>query len=79
MKHALGFDHITPKRGVIESYRNYYQTSDRDADWEEAVAAGYAKVREGDGSFDRGFWYGVTEQGIEMLEQIIGLKIKKTY
>ena len=78
MKHALGFDNVSPKRGKFSAYRNYYDSGGKqDPDWDEMVEQGYAKRGEGTGCY-KGWWYSVTPEGIKLLEGIVGVRIVET-
>ena len=71
LKHSIGLDVQKPKRGKYVAYRNYYDAGNTsDADLDQMVEEGYALTHHG-----HNHWYCVSEKGIKMLEELMGIKI----
>ena len=71
LKHSIGLDVQKPKRGKYVTNRNYYDAGkEKDPDLEQMVEEGYALVHYGHHN-----WYCVSEKGVNLLAEIIGIKI----
>lgn len=78
MKHALGLDQTKakPKRGKCTVYRNYYCSYGKNDDWETLVECGVATYRVGNpGLYPSSIFYHVSEDGLELMSNILGFKI----
>lgn len=73
MKHAIGYSADRVKRGKYRAYRNYYTAPNPVPGWEELVAAGIAAKRHDEKRLY--YMYRLTEAGIAMLADIIGIRI----
>jgi len=73
MKHAVGLDQVDakPKRGKYTAYRNYFCTYGKDTEWEALVECGAAISKIGDPAV----YYWVSEEGMRMMENVLGFKI----
>ena len=73
MKHAIGLDQVKakPKRGKYTAYRNYFCTRGKDADWEILVKCGVATYQ----TQDLNVYYHVSEEGLHLMESVLGFKI----
>lgn len=73
MKHALGLDqrNAKPKRGKCTAYRNYFCTSGKSDEWEELVSLKLATSHTDNPSM----YYHVSDNGLRLLEEILGFKI----
>jgi hypothetical protein len=78
MKHALGLDQTKakPKRGKYTAYRNYYCSYGKNEDWESLVESGVATSRTGDPEiYPTSVFYHVSNEGMQLLERVLGFKI----
>lgn len=73
MKHAIGFDISRVKRGKYTAFRNYYSCEDN-AEWNELVYHGLARKRV-DPFCKTDVIYHVTQDGMDYLSKLIGVKI----
>lgn len=64
MKHAIGFNRYSIKKGRYEAYRNRYITNS-DKDWDELIEIGFADKRVYD--LEETVMYFVTENGMKYL------------
>lgn len=81
MKHAIGLDQVDakPKRGKYIAYRNYSCTSGKNEEWESLVKIGVAKSNVGNQEiYPNAVFYHVSEDGLRMMEEILGFKIVKS-
>ena len=70
MKHAIGYSHESVKKGKYTCYRNRFCLYESNESWEQLVTEGYAKV-----STTRGYYYWVTQKGLDYLSEILGVTI----
>jgi hypothetical protein len=69
MKHAIGLDYNSPKRGKYEPHRNHYSAGQADqAAWQQVEADGYA-MRTSE------TMYHLTPKALDEMEELIGAKI----
>lgn len=69
MKHTIGLDYKSPRRGRYEAYRNSFAGKDKGLDL--AVQWGLAEMR----MYDTHEVYRLTEAGLSFMEKIIGAEI----
>lgn len=70
MKHAIGYSRDKVKKGTYKAYRNYYADTENES-WNELIKKGYAERYNGRDYIN----YSVSEKGIELLENILDIKI----
>lgn len=78
MKHSIGLDNVNakPKRGKYTAYRNYYCSYGKNEDWEMLVECGAATCNTGDPDiYPDTIFYHASEDGIQLLESVLGFKI----
>ena len=78
MKHAIGLEQADakPKRGKYIAYRNYFCTYGNSEEWESLVKLGVAKSNVGNQEiYPNAVFYHVSEDGLRMMEEILGFKI----
>ncbi len=73
MRHALGMDKGKKLAPKYEAYRNYYTTG-ADPEWETLVDNGFALKRP-DPFCSKDVVYHVTEEGLNILSEYLGIKI----
>lgn len=73
MKHAIGMDNSKVVRGEYFAFRNYYTCGDNE-DWNEIVGHGLASKRR-DPFSSKDVVYKLTNEGIEYLSKLLGVKI----
>lgn len=69
MKHTIGLDYKSPRRGRYEAYRNSFAGKDKGLDL--AVQWGLAEMR----MYDTHEVYRLTEAGLSFMGKIIGTEI----
>ena len=69
MKHALGYERISAKRGKYVAYRNYYSCSAENRDFEYLVFWGLAYE-------SSPYYFHITKLGAEILGEILGIEIE---
>lgn len=77
MQHAIGYAMSKVKRKRYTTYRNYFTTGERHADWDDLVEQGYAErapFPHGGGKDPQ--MYRVTQNGVEELERVLHIKIE---
>ena len=76
MKHAIGLDNTKSKRKTYTAYRNYFCTYGGSDEWESLVKLGVAKSNVGNQEiYPNSVFYHVSEDGLRMMEEILGFKI----
>jgi hypothetical protein len=78
MRHCIGLDYKSPKRGKYEAYRNYYACGAQNSEWEYLVSIGYAKlyVEEKEGWIPpKQYIYSLTQDGMDFMGVVTGSKI----
>jgi len=79
MKHALGIgnakEYHRHGKKYIKSYRNYYQTNNPDAKWEELIEFGMAEKQIVNEKY---IYYHVTDKGIAFMNKQQQAIIKET-
>ena len=78
MRHAIGLDYKSPKRGKYTAYRNYAMYTAPHSDWEELIKNGHAECRYVEKSGwlpEKSYWYSLSRAGLDMMETMIGAKI----
>ena len=78
MQHAIGLTNPYSKvrKGCYTAYRNYFVAGKGDASWDELVAADLATKRQ-DTFCELNTVYHLTEKGINILAEIMNIKIKE--
>lgn len=76
MKHCIGFNPVKVKDDKYFAWRNYFTTSDHDADWDNLVIQGLA-VKNGFklGRGPNPQFYQVSKEGFKYLENVLHIKI----
>lgn len=73
IEHAIGFDFKREKINKYIAYRNYYAAPKcDDNDWKYLVSIGYAELGE---STENCIYYHVTNEGMNFIERVTGVKI----
>ena len=77
MKHAIGFDRKKVKRGKYIAWRNYFCSYEPCEPWDKLVNLGTAvkSVREETGCFSSAVYYSVTDEGLKVLSDVLGIQI----
>lgn len=80
MKHCIGLDYKNPKRGKYKAWRNYCMYYTPNSNFEHLVHLGYANVEivENEHYIPKiSYYYILTREGLDFLENIIGAKIER--
>ena len=76
MKHEIGISKDKIKYRKYNAYRNYYTTAGKHIDWEDLTSKGFAVSRKHEhGIGEDARVYYVSEKGLELLSELLYIKI----
>lgn len=73
MKHCIGYERKSVKRGKYKAYRNYFTTSNNDPIWDDIFKSGLAVKRSfPNGGGDNPQCYSLNDKGLKFLSDLLG-------